>query len=99
MTTAGGSPVGGPPAPRRSADDGVPLGVLAGLGAQFAVALVLFGYLGSWLDRRWQSAPWCLIVGVFFGGGGVFFTSYRRVMAQRSAPDVRSSHDASSESR
>jgi F0F1-type ATP synthase assembly protein I len=77
----------------------VPLGQLAGLGAQFAVALVLFGYLGSWLDRRWQSSPWCLLVGVFVGAGGVFYTSYRRVMAQGAAPDDRSTNGPPPESR
>ena len=78
VTTGGQTPVQPPGKPAR---DGVPLGTLAGLGAQFAIALVCFGYLGSWLDRRWQSEPWCLLLGVLLGGGGVFYISYRRIMA------------------
>jgi F0F1-type ATP synthase assembly protein I len=74
----------GPRSDRRVpiANDGVPLGTLAGLGAQFAIALVAFGFLGRWLDQRWATEPWCLLLGVFLGGGGVFISSYRRIMAQ-----------------
>ena len=54
--------------------------VLAGLGMQFFVALVLFAYAGAWLDRRFDSAPLWMLVGVFFGGGGTFYLSYRRLM-------------------
>jgi hypothetical protein len=88
----GGPPrPGAPPTP--PPDDGLPLAALAGLGSQFAVALVAFGYLGAWLDRRWDTAPLCLLVGVFAGGGGTFYTAYRRLMAQ-SAARARSTADA-----
>jgi hypothetical protein len=54
--------------------------VLAGLGMQFFVALVLFAYAGAWLDRRFDSSPLWMLVGVFLGGGGTFYLSYRRLM-------------------
>ena len=56
---------------------------VAGLGIQFAVALMGFGFLGQWIDRRLNSAPIFLMIGVFFGGGGTFYLSYRRLMAPR----------------
>jgi hypothetical protein len=56
---------------------------VAGLGIQFAAALIGFGYLGQWLDRRFNSAPIFLMIGVFLGGGGTFYLSYRRLMAPR----------------
>ncbi|MBC8086248.1 MAG: AtpZ/AtpI family protein [Phycisphaerae bacterium] len=56
---------------------------VAGLGVQFAAALIGFGYLGQWLDGRFNSAPIFLMIGVFFGGGGTFYLSYRRLMAPR----------------
>lgn len=56
---------------------------LAGLGVQFAVALVLFGYLGQWLDQRFGTAPLFLLTGVLAGAGGTFFVSYRRIIAPR----------------
>lgn len=56
---------------------------LAMLGVQFAVALVAFGYAGQWLDAKFNSAPIFLMIGVFFGGGGTFYLSYKRLMAPR----------------
>ena len=58
---------------------------LAGLGVQFAVALVLFGYLGQWLDQRFGTAPLFLLTGVLAGAGGTFFVSYRRIIAPRAS--------------
>jgi F0F1-type ATP synthase assembly protein I len=54
---------------------------LAGLGMQFFVAILLFVYAGNWLDRRLGSAPLFLLGGLFLGGGGSFWTAYRRLMA------------------
>jgi F0F1-type ATP synthase assembly protein I len=56
-------------------------GALAGLGFQFFAAILLFVYAGNWLDRRLHSAPLFLLLGVVVGGGGVFYTSYRRLTA------------------
>lgn len=53
---------------------------LAGLGTQFFIALIAFGYLGNWLDGRWGTSPLMLLIGVFGGGGGTFYASYRRFM-------------------
>lgn len=69
-----------PPEPPN--EDVNPLGVAA-LGLQFAVALIAFGYLGQWIDLKLNSAPIFLMIGVFFGGGGTFYLSYRRLMAIR----------------
>lgn len=55
---------------------------LAGLGIQFFVAIVLFVILGNWLDKRLGSAPLFLLSGLFLGGGGTFYLSYRRLMAR-----------------
>ncbi len=70
-----------PPEPTR---DSKPTGevspwALAGLGMQFFVAVILFVYAGNWLDRRFHTAPLFLLCGVFVGGGGVFYLSYRRL--------------------
>jgi len=69
-----GRPAGSPKAGEQSP------WLLAGLGMQFFVALVLFAYAGSWLDRRFDSSPLLLLVGVFVGGGGTFYLTYRRLM-------------------
>ena len=57
---------------------------VATLGFGFAAALIGFGYAGQWLDQKFNSAPICLMIGVFFGGGGTFYLSYKRLMAPRS---------------
>jgi F0F1-type ATP synthase assembly protein I len=59
---------------------------LAGLGMQFAVALVFFGYAGQWLDQQLGSAPWFLLLGVLGGAGGTFYLSYRRLTATQRTP-------------
>ena len=56
---------------------------LAALGLQFAVALIAFGYAGQWVDGKFNSAPLFLMIGVFFGGGGTFYLSYKRLMARK----------------
>jgi F0F1-type ATP synthase assembly protein I len=63
---------------------------LAGLGVQFAVALVLFGYAGQWVDQRFDTSPVGLLAGVLVGAGGTFYLSVRRLSAPRkpvSPPD------------
>jgi F0F1-type ATP synthase assembly protein I len=53
----------------------------AGLGLQFALAIVVFLYAGQWLDRRLGTGPLFLILGVFVGAGGAFYSMYRKLMA------------------
>ncbi len=58
--------------------------VYAGLGFQFAVSLVVFYYLGQWLDQRLGTAPVFLLVCVLVGSGAAFYAMYRQLMgAQR----------------
>jgi F0F1-type ATP synthase assembly protein I len=52
-----------------------------GLGVQFAVGIVVFTFAGMWLDRRLGSSPWFLLVGVFIGCVGGFFSIYRNATA------------------
>ena len=55
---------------------------LAGLGMQFFAALILFVYAGTWLDERFGTSPLFLLLGLFVGGGGSFYLSYRRLMGK-----------------
>lgn len=54
----------------------------AGLGLQFAFSILVFLYAGQWLDRRLATAPWFLILGVFFGASLGFYSMYRRLMSE-----------------
>ena len=65
-----------PTAPERSA-----AARYAGVGFQFGFAILAFLWLGSWLDRKFGTAPVFLILGVFLGGGAAFYSMYRQLMA------------------
>ena len=54
---------------------------LAGVGLHFALSVLLFVYAGQWLDRRMGTGPLFLIVGVFLGAAGSFYSMYRKLMA------------------
>lgn len=58
-------------------------GRYAGLGLQFAASIVLFLYLGQWLDRKLGTEPLFLYVGVFTGAGAAFYSMYRNLMADQ----------------
>lgn len=70
--------------PKASPSADVSPWALAGLGAQFFVAIIAFVYLGNWLDARFDTAPLFLLLGVFLGGGGSFYLNYRRLTARTS---------------
>ena len=51
----------------------------AGLGFQFVAAILLFLYLGKWLDAKFGTAPYLLILGTFVGAAGGFYSMYRKL--------------------
>jgi ATP synthase protein I len=53
----------------------------AGIGIQFAASILIFVFLGVWLDRRLGTSPWLLIFCVFVGAAGGFFSMYRKMTA------------------
>lgn len=53
----------------------------AGAGAQFVLSILLFLYIGKWLDGRFGTAPWLLMIGAFVGAAAGFYSFYRRIMA------------------
>lgn len=53
----------------------------AGAGVQFVISILLFLYVGKWLDGKLGTAPWLLMIGVFVGAGAGFYSFYRRIMA------------------
>jgi len=62
----------------------------AGIGLQFALGILVFTAVGGWLDRRLGTTPWLLVLGVFFGAGGGFYSMYRKITAaQRRDAEAR----------
>jgi F0F1-type ATP synthase assembly protein I len=77
------------PKPEKPAKDELNIGSFAGVGLQFAVSIVLFLFLGQWLDQKFGTSPVLLLVGVFIGGGAAFYSMYRRLAAAQKADDER----------
>src|SRR5687768_12605342 len=73
-------PSGGDERDRKAANAAAKYG---GLGLQFAASIILFLYAGRWLDRKLDSEPWFLILGVFTGAGAAFYSMYRTLMADQ----------------
>jgi ATP synthase protein I len=68
--------------------DGFSVSRFAGVGLQFAVSIIVFLYLGQWLDRKLGTAPWFLLVGVFLGAGASFYSMYRKLMAAQARDEA-----------
>ncbi len=43
------------------------LGSFASVGLEFLLAILLPGALGYWLDTKWHTTPWLMLVGGAFG--------------------------------
>ena len=81
------------PTPNRGG--GVSGGEFAGIGLQFAVVILVFTAAGVWLDRRFGTSPWFLLVFVFAGAGGGFYSMYRKVTAaQRRGAQMRADRNS-----
>ncbi len=75
-------------ATRKGAEGMVSGAEFAGIGIQFALTILIFTFAGVWLDSRLGTSPWLLIVFVFVGAAGGFYSMYRRVTAaQRKSKD------------
>ena len=59
----------------------------AGVGVQFAVAIVVFLFAGQWLDKRLGTNGLFTIAGVFVGGGAAFYSMYRKITAAQRRDD------------
>jgi F0F1-type ATP synthase assembly protein I len=69
------------PTTRRDSAKPLATSTYAGVGIQFAIAVVLFAFAGIWLDRRFGSSPLFVLLGVFLGAAGAFYSMYRKLMA------------------
>lgn len=59
----------------------------AGVGIQFAFAIIVFLYAGRWLDNRLGTNGLFTIAGVFIGAGAAFYNMYRKISAAQKQDD------------
>lgn len=65
---------------RRSASSPVSGAEYAGIGFQLAASVLIFLFLGQWLDERFGTEPWLLLIGVLIGAGAGFYSIYRQLV-------------------
>jgi F0F1-type ATP synthase assembly protein I len=59
-----------------------PAAQFMGLGLQFVLSLLLFLYIGKWVDGKLGTSPWFLILGVFTGASAAFYSMYRSLKVE-----------------
>jgi F0F1-type ATP synthase assembly protein I len=59
----------------------------AGVGLQFAAAIVIFLFAGQWVDDKLGTSGLFTIAGVFIGGGAAFYLIYRKISAVQRRDD------------
>jgi F0F1-type ATP synthase assembly protein I len=52
------------------------------IGLVFAILLVLGVFLGRWLDARWGTEPWMLLVGALLGMASGFYHFFKVVLGR-----------------
>jgi F0F1-type ATP synthase assembly protein I len=70
-------------------DRGYPIWVRhAGIGLELAGAVAGFALIGYWIDSRYETSPWGLVVGVVLGlGGGLYNFVKQSLQATREAQE------------
>ncbi|MGA9117478.1 MAG: AtpZ/AtpI family protein [Bacteroidota bacterium] len=51
------------------------------LGLQLALSVVVFFFLGRWLDGKLGTSPWLMLAGLAAGAAGGFIHFFRTVIA------------------
>jgi F0F1-type ATP synthase assembly protein I len=74
--------------PQPSSKKSLPGADFAGVGIQFAVAIVVFLFAGQWLDNRLGTKGLFTIAGVFLGAGAAFYSMYRKISAAQKQDDA-----------
>ena len=73
--------------PQQSSRKGLSGADFAGLGIQFAVAIIVFLFAGQWVDKRVGTNGLFAIAGMFLGAGGAFYLMYRKISAAQKQDD------------
>lgn len=74
-------------------------GKYAGLGLQFALSILFFGWLGQWVDRKLGTDGIFLLLGVLIGAGAAFYSMYRSLMADQRREEAEKAAEKDAQSR
>lgn len=56
----------------------------AGAGMTFCATFLLTGWFGWWLDGKFGTSPWLLLLGIAFGAAGGFYSLVLKVGSGKS---------------
>lgn len=70
-----------------------PAAQFMGLGLQFVLSLLLFLYVGKWVDGKLGTSPAFLILGVFTGASAAFYSMYRALKAEERRQEAQDRRD------
>ena len=71
-------------------DGGRPSGLrFSGIGIEFAAAVAGFTVVGWWVDRRWDTGPWGVVIGAVLGLTGGMYNMIREALAAFKPPGDR----------
>ena len=73
---------------QRSPRKGLSGADFAGVGLQFALAIIVFLFAGDWLDKRLGTNGLFTIAGVFVGAIAAFYNMYRKISAAQKKDDA-----------
>ncbi|HEY4670847.1 MAG TPA: AtpZ/AtpI family protein [Gemmatimonadaceae bacterium] len=73
--------------PQQSSSKGLSGADFAGVGIQFAAVIVVFVFVGQWLDRRFGNTGAFTIAAAFVGAAGAFYNMYRKISAAQKHDD------------
>lgn len=65
----------------------------AGIGIRYVSAVAGFGLVGWWIDSKWDSGPWGVLIGVALGLVGATYNLVRETMAAFAPPRSDSNED------
>ncbi len=61
-----------------------------GYGLAWALSVLFFLGVGAWLDGKFGTSPWLLVIGAFVGAGAGFYSLYYHIVIE---PRQRSDED------
>src|SRR6476620_4761146 len=73
---------------QQSPRSGLSAADFAGVGMQFAMAIIVFLFAGQWLDKRLGTNGLFTIAGVFVGATAAFYNMYRKIIAAQKEDDA-----------
>ncbi len=68
-------------------------GKYMGLGLQFGGSILLFLWIGQWVDRKLGTNGIFVLIGVFAGAGAAFYSMYRSLMADQRREEAETARE------